>query len=84
MFDAGDDDKLLANEGQKTSANAVTVNNMNGEKRVEMQDLMRWKHLDPKMVAFNNESLQEDPILKDALKYLSYVFKNEVCFSNVS
>ena len=79
----GDDDKLLAKEGQKNNVNAVIDNNINGEKRVEMQDLMRWKHLDPKMVSSNYNSLQEDPILKDALKYLSYVFKNEVCFSNV-
>ena len=79
----GDDDKLLAKEGQKNNVNAVMDNNINGEKRVEMQDLMRWKHLDPKMVSSNYNSLQEDPILKDALKYLSYVFKNEVCFSNV-
>ena len=47
-------------------------------KRIEMQDLMQWKHLDPSNNSQLNNSLREDPILKGALTYLSYVFKNEV------
>ena len=47
-------------------------------KRIEMQDLMQWKHLDPSNNWGRNGSLLEDPILKGALTYLSYVFKNDV------
>ena len=48
------------------------------QKRVEMQDLMQWKHLDPSNNSGKNCSLIEDPILNGALTYLSYVFKNDV------
>ena len=66
--DAGDNGKI----------NLAKIHLAHSEKRVEMQDLMRWKHLDPTNMSSNCNSLQEDPILKEAVRYLSYVFKNEV------
>ena len=57
---------------------SLKQNTSNIQKRVEMQDLMQWEHLDPTNSSENNISLMEDPILKGALRYLSYVFKNEV------
>ena len=47
-------------------------------KRIEMQDLMQWKHLDPSNSSERKCSLIDDPILKGALIYLSFVFKNDV------
>jgi len=47
-------------------------------KRIEMQDLMQWEHLDPNVISEGNNSLIQDPILKGTLNYLSYVFKNEI------
>ena len=58
-----------------TSTNQPSSNN---GKRVEMQDLMRWKHLDPSSTSEKSLSLLEDPILKGSLRYLSYIFMNEV------
>ena len=46
-------------------------------KRIEMQDLMQWEHFDPNIISEGNNSLIQDPILKGALNYLSYVFKND-------
>ena len=47
-------------------------------KRVEMQDLMQWKHFNPTNQSDKQPQLFQDPILKEALRYLSYVFMNEV------
>ena len=54
----------------------------NTKKRIEMQDLMRWKHLDPSNTS-EDSLLLEDPILKGSLRYLSYIFMNEVNASAV-
>ena len=54
------------------------------EKRVEMQDLMQWKHIDPSNTSNGLNSLHADPILRGSLPYLSYVFKNEVNASVVA
>ena len=52
--------------------------NEENDKRVEMQDLMQWKHFNPANQSERQTQLVQDPILKDALRYLSYVFMNEV------
>ena len=58
-------------------------NETKDNKRVEMQDLLQWNHFDPTNTSERNLKLLEDPILKDALRYLSYVFMNEVDASAV-
>ena len=48
-----------------------------------MQDLMQWKHFNPTNPSDKQPQLLQDPILKEALRYLSYVFMNEVHASAV-
>ena len=55
-----------------------TRQNEDNNKRVEMQDLMQWKHFNPTNQSERQPQLLQDPILKEALRYLSYVFMNEV------
>ena len=48
-----------------------------------MQDLLQWKHFDPTNPSERCPQLIEDPILKEALRYLSYVFLNEAHASSI-
>ena len=48
-----------------------------------MQDLLQWKRFDPNNSSERCPQLMQDPILKEALRYLSYVFLNEAHASAV-
>ena len=63
----------MDNEGKQKNQQ-----NEDNNKRVEMQDLMQWKHFNPTTPSEKQPELFKDPILKEALRYLSYVFMNEV------
>ena len=75
--------KQEANENGTKHQIEITDLSKTKDKRVEMQDLLQWRHFDPTNTSENNLQLLQDPILKDALRYLSYVFMNEAHASAV-